>query len=112
MSGRGFRYRALRAGSDFFRHGSLAGYVQMPLLTRIRLNSHALVRFIGTAEALRKLSYIIIWQLLAHILVWHFDLFRAGAALPPVLACLWICPWIADARRRHIHELLGGRWPR
>ena len=63
-----------------------------------------------TDEFYRVVVAIIVWQLLAYIVIWEFDLFGMSAVLPRVLMCVWLWPWLADARHRHMHRVLGGRW--
>jgi len=103
--------RLLTAAGLFIRPANLPGYQQMPWPTRLFLNGRALLAFSRTGECVRLLAYLTIWQLAAHIGVWQLDLTAAPAYAPPLLACLWVWPWLADARCRHIHLQLGGRWP-
>ncbi|MAF82881.1 MAG: hypothetical protein CL797_02110 [Chromatiales bacterium] len=104
------RRRISRAYKDFARHGSVPGYEQMPLLTRLSLNLRALLAFTGSEECLRMLVCITVWQLVAYILIWTFDPGRRLAAVISLLCCLWVWPWLASARSRHINRLLGDRW--
>jgi hypothetical protein len=103
--------RVSRAWADALNYAGLPGYAQLPRHTRAWLNIRALGAFIASPECLRLGAYFLIWQLAAYTLVWHFDLRTAAAVLPQLLACVWVWPWLADARRRHIDRLLGGRWP-
>jgi hypothetical protein len=103
--------RLARACADAVTHGALPGYGQLPRHTRAWLNLRALGGFVRSRECLRLVAYFTIWQLVAYSLVWHFDLRAQIGVIPPLLACTWLWPWLADARRRHIHRLLGGRWP-
>jgi hypothetical protein len=102
--------RLARACTDIAAHGSLPGYSQLPWLTCRRLDVLALVAFIRSGELLRLLLWLTVWELLTHILIWSFDLAAGAAAAPPALACVWVWPWLAAARRRHIDQLLAGRW--
>lgn len=70
----------------------------------------ALLSFLCSAEFLRMLICITVWQLTAYIVIWTFDLGTRRAALLLLLCCLWVWPWLAAARRRHIDLKLGGRW--
>ncbi|MDP7271226.1 MAG: hypothetical protein QGG65_07795 [Gammaproteobacteria bacterium] len=105
-----FRHRLARAYTNFAGHGLLPGYMQMPLLTRLGLNLRALAAFCCTEEFFRLLACITIWQLVAYIFIWKFDFGLRPAALASALACLWVWPWLAAARRRHIDRLLRQRW--
>ena len=93
------------------QHGELPGYQLLPWHTRTRLNLHALALFICSTECLRLVLYFTVWQLAAYTLVWQLDWRQAAAIMPQSLAGLWVLPWLADARRRYIDRLLGGRWP-
>ncbi len=100
-----------RGWAALVHHDGVPGFVHLPWLTRRRLDTRALGRFMASAECLHWLIALLVWWQCAAILVWTFDLRGADAALPFLAACLWAWPWLAAARRRHIAELLGHRWP-
>lgn len=100
-----------RAGHDFLYHGDVPGYGVMPWCTRWQLNYRALEAFLQSGECLRLALYLTIWLLVAQILIWMQDLHGPAAAAPGMLAALWLWPWLASARRRHIAILLRHRWP-
>jgi hypothetical protein len=100
-----------KACADLCHHQELPGYALMPWTTRCGLNVRALGCFLGSGEFLRLVLYLLVWLLAGFNLVWWKDLHDSAAALPLLLACLWVWPWVAVARRRWIHRLLGGRWP-
>jgi len=100
-----------RAWHDFLYHGDVPGYGVMPWYTRWQLNYRALEAFLQSGECLRLALYLTIWLLVAQILIWMQDLHGPAAAAPGMLAALWLWPWLASARRRHIAILLRHRWP-
>jgi hypothetical protein len=93
------------------RHHAVPGYNQLPWRTRCRLNVQSLGCFLSSQECLHMLAYLLIWLLAGFNLVWRWDVRDSAAVLPVLLACMWVWPWAAAARRRWIHHLLGGRWP-
>jgi len=96
---------------DLLNHRGLPGYEFLPLATRIRLDLQSLIGFLNSIEALFFAACLTIWLLAAYTLVWSFDLRGPAAAVPPLTGALWAWPWLANARRRIIGELLRRRWP-
>ncbi len=100
--------RIVRSYADLLAHNNLPGYSTLPWVTRCGLNLRALGGFVHSGEFLRLLVYLLVWLLAGFNIVWQLDLYNAAAALPVLLACLWVWPWLADARRRWIYRLLRG----
>lgn len=100
-----------RAVTDLCGHGNLPGYRQLGALERQQLNVQALLQFVCSGECFRLLTYLGIWLLAAHIIVWRNDLQGTAAVLLPVSALGWVMPWVAGARRRFLARLLGRHWP-
>ena len=101
----------LQGCRDLLRHSQLPGYAMLPRRTRLDLNVRALLAFLWSAEALRLIGYLSVWLLASQVLIWEKDLFGPIAAALPMSAALWLWPWLAAARRRHIARLLHYRWP-
>ena len=100
-----------RAYRDLLRHDLLPGYRELPWGTRCMLDLRSCWLVARSREALRLGGYLLIWLLAAQTLVWKLDLYGPAAAMPVLLAALWVWPWLAHARRRIIAELLQHRWP-
>ena len=87
-------------------HNNLPGYRELPWVTRCGLNLHALGYFLCSEECLRLVLYLLVWLLAGFNIVWQLDLRNSAAALPVLLACLWVWPWLASARRRWVCHIL------
>jgi hypothetical protein len=103
--------RQLRtAARNVAAHGDVPGYDQLPPVMRLRLNTMAFIRFLGSAACVHLLCALGTWLLVTYILIWTNDLRGPVAAALPSAALLWLLPWLAAIRRRQIARLLGGRW--
>jgi hypothetical protein len=96
---------------DVFRHHDVPGYCQLPWLTRCRVNVQALLALLCSRRFVRVMLWLAAWLLGSYVLVWTHDLGGPAAAIPPLLALVWVLPWMARARRAEIARLLGYRWP-
>jgi len=101
----------LRGMCDVFRHRDVPGYCQLPWLTRCRVNVQALLALLCSRPFVRVVLWLAAWLLGSYVLVWTHDLGGPAAAIPPLLALVWVLPWMARARRAEIARLLGYRWP-
>jgi hypothetical protein len=108
---KGLVHKLAEICADIWHHGNLPGYRQCPWHTRCLLNLRSLVCTVLSIEFLRLNLYLILWLLAGFHLVWHFDLHGTAATFPLLSASVWLLPWVAAARRRRVHALLGGRWP-
>ena len=86
------------------------GYRQLPWFERTRLNVRSLTAFARSVECLHMLAAKAVWSLLAHICVYRLDLPGSVLVQLHLLALVWLLPWAATARRRHLERLLGARW--
>jgi hypothetical protein len=101
----------LRAVVDLIRHNSLPGYNQLPWWTRRYIDARSLGAFVCSRQCARLALWLTAWLLASYLLVWRLDLQGPAAAAPPLLALLWLLPWVAHARRREVARLLRYRWP-
>ena len=101
-------HEIVQSYADLFSHNDLPGYSELPWVRRYGLNLHALGYFLCSGECLRLALYLLVWLLAGFNIVWQLDLRNSAAALPVLLACLWVWPWLASARRRWICRLLEG----
>jgi len=101
----------LRGLGDVFRHAELPGYMQLPWTTRCYINARALCGYIASRQFGRLSLWLTAWLLGTYLLIWQYDLYGPIAAMPPLLALLWVLPCFAHARRKAIAELLQQRWP-
>jgi hypothetical protein len=99
--------KIVQSYADLYGHGNLPGYSELPWRTRCILNVRSLGCFLCSGECLRLVSYLLVWLLAGFNIVWQLDLHDSAAALPLLLACLWVCPWVASARRRWVCRLLA-----
>ena len=94
----------------FVQRDAIPGYRELAFWERQRINRQAFVRFICSANAIRLALWLGAWWLAALIVSWRYDLgIRATAALQ-LGAIVWVGPWLAHARQRHLAEILGARW--
>jgi hypothetical protein len=98
------------AARDVLQPESVPGYSSLAWHERCSYNSRALLLFGCSAEFVRLLAWLLVWELGAHYLVWSRDLRGIAAAIPIVLALGWLLPWLARARRRELAQLLGPYW--
>ena len=101
----------LRWCGEILQHHNVPGYDLLPWLVRMRLNLVALGHFVGSLECLRLVLCLTVWLLAGFNLVWVNDLRGWHVSLPLLLASSWVWPWLAAARRRWLHRLMGQRWP-
>lgn len=101
-------HQIVQSYADLFGHNNLPGYSTLPWVSRCSLNIRALGCFLCSGECLRLALYFLVWLLTGFNIVWRLDLRNSAAALPVLLACLWLWPWLASARRRWICRLLEG----
>jgi hypothetical protein len=99
--------KIFKAYADFFRHSDLEGYQALSWVQRCAVNMRALGAFLCSGECLRLVLYLLVWLLAGFNIVWQLDLRDSAAALPLLLACLWLWPWVASARRRWVHRILN-----
>jgi hypothetical protein len=101
----------VEAYADIFRHSDVPGYKALSWVDRCSLNMRALKCFLCSAECLRLLLYLLVWLLAGFNIAWQLDLRDSAAAMPLLLACLWLWPWVASARWRWISFLLADDLP-
>ena len=101
-------HEIVQSYADLFGHNNLPGYSTLPWVTRCSLNLRALGCFLCSGECLRLVLYLLVWLLAGFNIGWWLDLRNSAAALPVLLACLWVWPWLASARRRWVCRLLAG----
>ena len=94
----------VQAYADIFGHSELPVYRGLSWVTRCGLNVRALGYFLQSDECLRLVLCLLVWLLAGFNLVWRLDLRDSAATLPLLLACLWLWPWCASARRRWIQR--------
>ena len=89
---------------------SLENLAQLDWLQRCLLNARALGKLTLSLEFSRMLLWLTAWLLASYNLIWLCGWREVDAVIMAAGGLLWLLPWLATVRRRHIATLLGNRW--
>jgi hypothetical protein len=105
------RYRTgiaawLNAWSELSGYDDVSGYRDLPWPARKKLDHLALWHGLRSEGFWRASFIVAIFEIVAHIFVWHWDLDDWPRDLLRSVPLILAMPWLAAARKRHIRHML------
>jgi hypothetical protein len=97
-----------KAWPELSGYEDVPGYRDLPWLSRKKLDHLALWHGLRSESFWRAFFFIATFEIVAHILVWNWDLDDWPRDLLKSLPLILAMPWLAAARKRHIRNMLDG----
>ena len=105
-----FRRACGVALGDLVAPARVPGYAMCSRAEQLRLDARALSCLLRSPFGWRIFYLWVIWLLVGHLLVWHFDWRGLDATAPEFSGLTWMLPALAAGRRRALRQLLGQHW--